>query len=174
MSRPPPAPVVIRPATAADAVACAAGARQVAETPRGIVSRPHEIRDNAVRDHIEALADGARGAYLVAVLDGAVVGHAWLERYGPEVTAHVAHLSLVVHEGFQGRGIGRALFEAVVDRARAHPAIEKLELRVRATNARARALYASVGFVDEGVFRRRIKLGDTYLDDVSMALWVDG
>ena len=81
----------------------------------------------------------------VAELEGALVGHAWLERYALEVTSHVAHLSMAVHEGFQGRGVGRALLDALIDRAAAHPAIEKLELRVRSSNHRARALYASSG-----------------------------
>ena len=51
--------------------------------------------------------------------------------------------------------------------------MEKIELRVRASNDRALALYRRVGFVEEGRFSRRIKLGpDTYLDDVAMGLWV--
>lgn len=164
--------VRIRPATLADALACAAAARVVAATPGGLASRPHEIRDDAVADHVGALSDPRRGAYLVAELDGELVGHAWLERYTLEATAHVAHLSIAVHEGFQGRGVGRVLLGALMDRARANPELEKLELRVRSSNPRARARYRSVGFVEEGVFRRRIKLADGYLDDVAMAWWV--
>jgi len=166
--------VVLRAATPADAPACAAGARAVAATPGGLASRPHEILDEAVRAQVAALSDPQRGAYLVADLDGEIVGHAWLERYSLEVTAHVAQLSIAVHEGFQGRGVGRALLGALIDRARANPAIEKLELRVRASNTRARALYASMGFVEEGRFLRRIKLDDGYLDDLAMACWVGG
>ncbi len=66
------------------------------------------------------------------------------------------------------------MLDALIDRAAAHPAIEKLELRVRSYNHRARALYVSAGFVEEGVFRRRIKVEGGYLDDVSMARWVGG
>lgn len=166
--------VTIRSAVPDEGPALAAAARALAATPGGLASLPHEIRDDAVRDHIVALADGRRGAYLVAELVGALVGHAWLERYALDVTSHVAHLSMAVHEGFQGRGVGRALLDALIDRAAAHGAIEKLELRVRSSNHRARALYASAGFVEEGVFRRRIKVEGGYLDDVSMARWVEG
>ncbi len=162
----------IRPATPADAAACTAGARVVAATPGGLASLPHELREEAVLQHILALSDPKKGAYLVAEREGVLLGHAWLERYGPELTAHVAHLMIAVYEDFQGKGVGRALLNALIDRARAHPDIEKLELRVRATNLRARALYVSVGFEEEGLFRRRIKLENGYLDDVSMALWV--
>ena len=164
--------VTIRPATPADAAVCASGARIVAATPGGLASRPHEIRDEAVLRHIVALSGTQQGAYLVAERDGQIIGHAWLERYGPELTAHVAHLMIAVYEGFQGQGVGRALLSAILDRARAHPDIEKLELRVRSSNQRARTLYVSVGFEEEGLFRRRIKLENGYLDDVSMALWV--
>ncbi len=164
--------VHIRPATPADAAACAEGARIVAATPGGLASLPHEIREEAVQRQILTLSDPQKGAYLVAERDGSLIGHAWLERYSLELTAHSAHLSLAVHEGFQGQGVGRSLLNALIERARAHPDIEKLELRVRATNQRARALYSSVGFFEEGLFRRRIKLENGYLDDVAMGLWV--
>lgn len=44
------------------------------------------------------------------------------------------------------------------------------ELRVRSTNARAIGLYKKLGFVEEGRFRRRLRLEDgTFVDDVAMA-----
>ncbi|MDR3381615.1 GNAT family N-acetyltransferase [Cupriavidus basilensis] len=57
--------------------------------------------------------------------------------------------------------------DATADRT---PAVEKIELRVRATNKRARVLYARFGFVQEGRFEKRIRLPDgSYLADISMA-----
>jgi RimJ/RimL family protein N-acetyltransferase len=48
--------------------------------------------------------------------------------------------------------------------------VEKVELRVRATNAAAVHLYTKFGFVEEGRLRRRVKLADTgYVDDITMA-----
>lgn len=50
--------------------------------------------------------------------------------------------------------------------------IEKIELRVRATNARAIRLYEGLGFEREGVLRRRIRTQSGYIDDICMALMV--
>ena len=59
---------------------------------------------------------------------------------------------------------------ALIDWARASPRVEKIELRVRSSNHRAIGLYRALGFLEEGRFRHRIKLGpDKYVDDVSMA-----
>ena len=61
----------------------------------------------------------------------------------------------------------------LIDWARAHPGIEKFELQVRSSNARAIKLYEGLGFVEEGRKTRRLKYGpNDYQDDVYMALWV--
>jgi ribosomal protein S18 acetylase RimI-like enzyme len=96
-----------------------------------------------------------------------------LIRWSSRSTAHIAQLTIVVHAGFEGRGIGRALMNHLIDWARGEPSVQKVELRVRHENERAIRLYRSLGFSEEGRFERRIKLADgRYLDDVAMALWV--
>jgi ribosomal protein S18 acetylase RimI-like enzyme len=52
----------------------------------------------------------------------------------------------------------------------AHRPLARRELRVRATNQAAIALYRKLGFIDEGRFRKRIAFQDgTYVDDLAMA-----
>ena len=119
------------------------------------------------------LNERGRGNYLVAEHAGEIVGHALLEPLALAVTAHVVRLTIAVHEGHQGRGIGRALMHELLRWARADPRVDKVELQVRSSNARAIALYSSLGFVEEGRKTRRLKLGPgVYLDDIYMALWV--
>lgn len=61
--------------------------------------------------------------------------------------------------------------EALLDWARANPAVHKIELLVRAENLPAVALYRAFGFVEEGRLRDRVRLSDgRYVDDVSMAM----
>jgi len=76
-----------------------------------------------------------------------------------------------VHPGFQGRGVGAALFEALfAAAAELSPAIERVELMCREGNAGALRLYQRLGFVVEGRFPRRVRLGDgTIEDDLAMA-----
>jgi putative acetyltransferase len=138
-------------------------------TPGLLVSRPGEIAVERFEEKIEALATG--GCYVVAEIEGSPVGHALLEPLG-ELTAisHVFTLTIVVHPGRFGQGIGTALLRHLLDWATHDARVTKVELRVRSTNTRAMGLYTKLGFVEEGRFRRRIRLEDgSFVDDVSMA-----
>lgn len=112
---------------------------------------------------------------LVVEEDGAVLGYVRLHQPGP-LPSHVHVLTvngLAVDPEHQGRGLGRRLLVAALDEARRRGA-RKVSLRVLAPNARARGLYASCGFVVEGVLREEFLLRDQYVDDVLMACAVDG
>ena len=85
----------------------------------------------------------------------------------------MAQLTIVVHPGHTGQGYGRRLMEHAISWARQSPTIEKIELRVRSTNPRARRLYESLGFEVEGILTKRIKLSERYADDICMGLFVD-
>jgi len=80
-------------------------------------------------------------------------------------------LTIATHPAFQGRGIGRGLFEALFAAARAlDPPVERVELVVRHGLTHAIRLYEQVGFVAEGRFVRRFHLADgSYEDDLPMA-----
>ena len=79
-------------------------------------------------------------------------------------------LSLGVHPRAQGRGVGRALLARLLELCDADSQLTRLELYVRADNERAQRLYASLGFEQEGVRRRFVRLEDgRYVDDWIMA-----
>ena len=93
------------------------------------------------------MAHAERGAVLVAMVDGRVVGIAalsamWtLEHGGPAMWLE----ELYVEPPFRSRGIGRVLLVAAGDVARARGALT-LDLEVDATHERAANLYAREGF----------------------------
>lgn len=165
--------VSIRKARSDDAPLLAAAEREIARVPGRLASQPDEIRDDAVRSKVVELENHERGVFVVAELEGVVVGHAFLEPLTLAATAHVVRLTIAVHDGHHGRGIGRALMNELLAWARSNPRIEKVELQVRSSNEPAIALYRTLGFVEEGRKTRRLKLGPgAYVDDVYMALWV--
>jgi ribosomal protein S18 acetylase RimI-like enzyme len=108
---------------------------------------------------------------LVAERDGTVVGWAKIEHPTPfPSSAHVWTITgLAVDPAAQGKGVGRALVEALADEARSRGA-RRLTLRVFAPNEGARRLYERCGFEVEGVLKGEFKAGDDYVDDLLMAL----
>jgi RimJ/RimL family protein N-acetyltransferase len=70
----------------------------------------------------------------------------------------------------RGKGVGRALMNAAIARARATPGIERLILAVATHNTAARTLYVSLGFTPWGLERHALKLPDRYIDEEYFAL----
>ncbi|NED91717.1 GNAT family N-acetyltransferase [Streptomyces sp. SID11233] len=81
---------------------------------------------------------------------------------------HVRQIQgLAVADWARGRGIARALLRAAMAAARDQGA-NRLTLRVLGHNEPARALYASEGFVVEGVLPGEFFLAGRYVDDILM------
>jgi ribosomal protein S18 acetylase RimI-like enzyme len=113
---------------------------------------------------------------LVAELDGVVVGWGKMEHPTPLPSSeHVWHVNgLAVDPAHEGRGIGQALMEALIEEARARGGL-RMTLRVFAANERARRLYERLGFEREGILRGEFRIGkDEYADDHLMALDLTG
>ncbi len=162
----------IRKATSNDARSLVAAEQQTAATPGLLVSRPRELNLAAFDQKIAEL--DTAGRYIVAEKHDQVVGHALLEPMPLEAVAHVFRLTIVVHPGFLGQGIGEMLMHDLMVWARLTPAVQKIELLVRASNARAIHLYTKLGFVEEGRFKNRIQLPDgNFIDDIAMAWFPD-
>lgn len=165
--------IQIRDARAEDAGCLAEAQRVIARIPGRLASVPSELKDELFRERILRLNDREYGKFIVIEANGEIVGHALLEPLKLAVTAHVVDLTIAVHEGFQGMGLGEKLLSHLIQWARSNPKVERIELRVRASNQRAVALYKKLGFAEEGRMIKRLKIGPaSYLDDLIMALWV--
>jgi putative acetyltransferase len=170
MSRPP---LVIRPARVEDTHVLAQAERAIAATPGFLVSQPVELTDERFAQKIAALGAADNGCYLVAETVGRIVGHGMLDPLPLAAVRHVVHLTLAVHPGWQGKGVGRELLGSLIAWARGAAAVEKIELNVRSSNVRAQALYLELGFTEVGRWRRRVRIAaGEYLDDVGMELLV--
>ncbi|HET7922997.1 MAG TPA: GNAT family N-acetyltransferase, partial [Gammaproteobacteria bacterium] len=163
-----PAGLVLRTAVAGDAAVLAAAEAETARTPGLLVSQPGELSAEAFADKITLLA--TRGQYLVAERDGRPVGHALLEPMPLAALQHVFQLTIVVHPGQTGHGIGKTLMQALLKWAEQDARVGKIELRVRSSNRAAIGLYQHFGFVEEGRFHAQLRLPDgESLDDLAMA-----
>jgi L-phenylalanine/L-methionine N-acetyltransferase len=113
-------------------------------------------------------ATGAPRTHLVADLNARIIGSGSLS-VGEDRRRHVGSIGMAVHDQFQGRGVGRALLTALIDMADGWLNLGRVELTVYADNAHAIALYESVGFEREGLFRRYAFRDGVYVDALSMA-----
>jgi RimJ/RimL family protein N-acetyltransferase len=166
-----PENILIRAATVSDASAIVNAEKQIARNPGLFVSLPHELNEQNVIRTIKAFEASQTGIYLVAEINGKIVGHAFLAPLHLKSICHVCNLTIGVHEGWQEKGVGSALMHRLIEWAKNSDHIEKIELNVRASNTRAIALYKKMGFVEEGRLKNRIKIPpDQYIDDILMAL----
>jgi RimJ/RimL family protein N-acetyltransferase len=99
--------------------------------------------------HRAEMALGSTG-YLVAEADGAHQGFAILQHLDDHL-GNVHLKRIAVRE--PNRGVGRALLWAAMREAFARPRAHRLWLTVAQHNERARHLYESVGFQQEGIMR---------------------
>jgi ribosomal protein S18 acetylase RimI-like enzyme len=130
--------------------------RDVASVPDGLARTPDEVSDAYVSGFMHKAADD--GIELVFEQDGDIVGEIHASRIGIASLAHLlTDLTIAVAPRAQGKGVGRRLFQALLDEVTHNmPHITRVELFARDSNVRARALYASLGFVEEGRLRARV------------------
>ena len=107
---------------------------------------------------------------VVGALDGdRLIGAAGLRFATRPRIRHKALLyGLYVVAEAQGRGIARALTEAILERARRSPETRVVQLRVVEANGRARRLYESLGFREFGTEPQAIRMDDGFVSVVHM------
>lgn len=135
--------VVVRLADGRDMAAVVAGNVALARETEGLA-----LDDAVVRRGVQAvLDDPAKGFYLVAEVDGAVVGRLMITYEWSDWRCRVFWWiqSVYVDAPYRGRGVFRALYNDVLRRGAAVP-VAGLRLYVDAHNAAAKAVYAKLGF----------------------------
>jgi ribosomal protein S18 acetylase RimI-like enzyme len=114
----------------------------------------------------------SREAQIVAVEDGRVVGHLFIQRETHPVTEHVASIGIAVAPDRRGGGVGSALMSHAIRWARS-VGVEKIVLAVYPHNTAAIALYRKFGFVDEGRLARHSRTSSGDDDEILMATWIE-
>jgi L-amino acid N-acyltransferase YncA len=85
--------------------------------------------------------------YLVAVVEGQVVGYSYATLYRTRSAyRHTLEDSVYVREGFGGRGIGAALLAALLERCKAGPWRQMIAVIGDSANAPSISLHQRLGF----------------------------
>lgn len=110
--------------------------------------------------------------HVVAIADDNVVGWCDITSLNRPVYTHCGELGIGVVASYRGRGIGKALINEALRRAR-EEGLERIELTVFEKNTPAIALYKAMGFVVEGKKNRAVKIEGEYDNLICMALRFD-
>lgn len=122
---------------------------------------------------IQENLDNPGNVVIVAEGDGKIIGMINFRSEERKRVRHNGELSMSVHQAWRDKGVGRALLRALIEWAEQHPVLEKVCLQVFANNARAIALYTSLGFREEGRQVRDIKMeSGEYIDVLMMGRFV--
>jgi len=107
---------------------------------------------------------------LVAVAGDHVVGWLGLQTFPDRPRRrHAGTVGLVVHDEWQGKGIGKALLHECVEMADRWLNLKRLELEVYTDNEPAIRLYERFGFEREGTLRQYAFRDGRYVDVYQMA-----
>ena len=162
-------PITIRRATTKDAAAFARimGDPEVLPNLLQVPYTSEEVWSQRLAD---TATPGKVDLSLVAEIGGEVVGNAGLHPVALALRRrHCAGLGIGVASAAQGRGVGKALMQALCDYADDWGQILRIELSVFTDNERAIALYRRFGFQLEGTHRGYALRNGRYVDVHSMA-----
>ena len=114
---------------------------------------------------LKSKEENPRELMLIGIMDGEHVGNCSFSQAGAHRRyAHRCQIGIALYQKFWGNGIGRKMFEIILDEAK-KCGYEQAELEVVATNTKAIELYKSFGFEIYGTHKNDMKYADgTYAD----------
>ena len=142
-----------------------------------IIARERKYSVNAKAPELDRFREtvlqyiAADAPYYVATETNNVVGFCriYVPTYSPYT--HVGTLVMGVSPKRRGMGIGTRLLRRATEHGFDKCKLLKIELDVFVSNTPAIGLYTSYGFVVEGIKRKAVKLGRSYIDMIEMALF---
>jgi ribosomal protein S18 acetylase RimI-like enzyme len=136
----------------------------------------------AVEEHraipVETIAlrfrDTAGGNFTLGAFDdGQLAGMMTFVRDTGVKDGHKGHIyGVYVRAAQRGQGVGRALLDALLERAKRDASLEQILLAVATVQTAARRLYRSRGFESFGIEPNALKVGAAYVDEDHMILRV--
>ena len=108
---------------------------------------------------------------LGAFEDGKLIGMMTFARDIGIKDRHKGHIyGVYVSAAQRGKGVGRALLDALLENAKRDPSLEQILLAVATVQFSARALYHSRGFESFGIEPNALKVGGQYVHEDHMIL----
>lgn len=139
---------------------------------RRYLAQVEALPEQAVTDFLQKHLAG-NAAIFVAIDGNRVVGWADILPDWPDAKSHCGTLGMGLLPDYRGRGLGRRLLRACLDKAWANGLV-RIELEVRADNEPAIRLYEGAGFLRECVKKQALRFDGAFHDALQMSLVRDG
>lgn len=124
-------------------------------------------------DFIENTLNKENALFIIAEINGNIVGNLNFSGGPRQRTAHVGEFGVSVIKQNWGNGIGEQLVTYLINWGKASEIIRKIDLRVRVDNTRAIYLYKKLGFLEEGLLKRDFLINGEFYDSLLMGLLID-
>lgn len=103
---------------------------------------------------------------------GEMAGYLEIRRLPWKRVRHRAYLVIGILKRCSGQGVGTRLMQQAESWARRH-GVRRLHLTLVAENHAAVALYRKMGYETEGRHPSSMRLGDRYVEELTMGKWLD-
>jgi len=167
--------MIIREATCHDAADLVAYVESISGESDFLTFGPGEfgITVDEERKFLESFSKRKNGLYLIAMIDGKIVGTLSFSGGTRPRTAHCGEFGLSVRRDHWGKGIGTALLGCFLQWCKDSKVIRKVNLKVRTDNEAAIGLYKKMGFKVEGVTTRNFLVNGVFYDSLIMGCEID-
>lgn len=114
------------------------------------------------------------GNVLVGAFEaGQIIGQVGFVRSAGRKERHKGHIwGVYVTAAARGQGVAKAMLKHLLNRLRGYAGLEQVTLSVSVSQTAARRLYGALGFVVYGYEQHALKVGETYVDEEHMVLWL--
>ncbi len=163
--------ITIRRPNEADAERVISYAKILFASTDQVLTTPEEykITVGEEKSWIKSFKNNPNSIILIAESGGEVIGLLDFTAKSRKKVAHSGEFGVSVHPDYQGKGIGKAMIETLLQWAESNTQIEKVALQVFATNAHAIKLYKALGFQEEGRHIKAIRQpSGVYVDLIQM------
>lgn len=146
----------------------------ICEAPFLIITKEeYKITVEKQKQSLEQMVEDTGKIAILAECDGDIIGFLDFLNGSKQRNNHQGAFGMSVRKDFRNQGIGKALVSVLIDWVKENTLIEKICLGVFADNINAISLYKKLGFVEEGLKKRAIKINDqTYHDLILMAIFI--
>ncbi len=167
--------IIIREAVASDAAAAVCYFQRVSCESDFLDFTADEFTITEAEESLffEACLVSDHQLYLLALLEGDIMGAMHFRAGTRERSRHVGEISMSVSKKLWGHGVGSMLLDCLLNWVEKKQFIKKISLAVRADNERALRLYQRKGFIVEGILLRERCINLKYYDVVCMTKFVN-